>query len=140
MPTGTLVHLGERECAIQRRHQKLVEESPSPAVAPATARRRWARRRSGWRGRPGYVNAGTAEFLLDETGAFHFLEVNARLQVEHPVTEAVTGLDLVEQQLRIAAGEPLGFTQADVRLDGHAIEVRVVAEDARPGSCPRPAA
>ncbi|MBA2448533.1 MAG: acetyl-CoA carboxylase biotin carboxylase subunit, partial [Chloroflexi bacterium] len=125
---GALVHLGERECSVQRRHQKVIEESPSPAVGPelraalgATAVR--AARAAG------YANAGTCEFLLDAKGRFYFIEMNARLQVEHPVTELVTGLDLVRRQLEIAAGRPLGLRQEEVALRGHAIECRVYAED-----------
>jgi 3-methylcrotonyl-CoA carboxylase alpha subunit len=132
---GTLVHLGERECSIQRRHQKLVEESPSPAVSP-TLRATMGDAALRLGEAAGYVGTGTVEFLLDEGGSFFFLEVNARLQVEHPVTEAVTGLDLVEQQLRVAAGEPLAFSQSDIRLDGHAMELRVVAEDVGAGFLP----
>ena len=126
---GHAVHLGERECSIQRRHQKLVEESPSPAV-DADLRARMGEVAVRAAEAVGYTNAGTCEFLLDQDGSFYFLEVNARLQVEHPVTELVTGIDLVHQQLRVAAGEPLGFTQADVRQTGHAIECRIQAEDA----------
>ncbi|HLF79847.1 MAG TPA: acetyl-CoA carboxylase biotin carboxylase subunit [Dehalococcoidia bacterium] len=132
---GNVVHLGERECSIQRRSQKLVEESPSVAVDPALRLRLGAAAVAIAR-QAGYENAGTVEFLLDRTGAFYFIEANARLQVEHPVTELVTGLDLVREQLRIAAGEPLAFRQADVTLRGSAIECRITAEDAEAGFMP----
>jgi len=126
---GRGVHLGERDCSLQRRHQKVLEESPSPAVRTAT-RRRLTEAALALAGEVGYVSAGTCEFLLDDAGEVFFLEMNTRLQVEHPVTELVTGRDLVADQIRIAAGEPLGFSQADVRYNGHAIEVRLYAEDA----------
>jgi acetyl-CoA carboxylase biotin carboxylase subunit len=125
---GNVIHLGERECSIQRRHQKLIEESPSTALDDATRERLTAAAVRLARA-IGYVNAGTCEFLLGPDGSFYFLEVNARLQVEHPVTEWRTGLDLVREQLRVAAGLPLSVTQSQVRFAGHSIEVRVSAED-----------
>jgi acetyl-CoA carboxylase biotin carboxylase subunit len=125
---GGMVHLGERECSIQRRHQKLIEESPSPALTEKMRRRMGSTVIDAAKAVQ-YSNAGTFEFLMDTTGHFYFMEANTRLQVEHPVTEMVTGIDIVKAQIRIAAGERLGFKQGDVTFSGHAIECRINAED-----------
>ena len=125
---GNVVHLGERECSIQRRHQKILEESPSVALVPKL-RRRMAEAALRLSRSVGYQNAGTLEFLLDEEGRFYFMEMNTRIQVEHPVTEMVTGIDLIKEQIKIAAGESLGFRQEDIVHTGHAIECRINAED-----------
>ena len=125
---GNGVHLGERDCSIQRRHQKIIEEAPSPAMDDA-ARDRLRDLAIRAVVAAGYESAGTLEFLLDKDGNFYFIEINCRIQVEHPVTEMLTGIDLIATQIRIAAGEPLGFSQSDVELRGHAIEFRINAED-----------
>jgi acetyl-CoA carboxylase biotin carboxylase subunit len=125
---GIRLHLGERDCTVQRRHQKLIEESPAPRLSPES---RAGLHRAGLLAASAvnYVSAGTVEFLVDPEGNFYFIEMNTRIQVEHPVTEMVTGIDLIREQIRIAAGEALDYRQEDVRLDGHAIECRINAED-----------
>jgi acetyl/propionyl-CoA carboxylase alpha subunit len=136
---GTIVHLFERECSIQRRHQKIIEESPSPSITPAMRSHLGDAAVAAARA-SGYRNAGTVEFLIEgdrDAARFYFLEMNTRLQVEHPVTEAVTGVDLVRAQLTVAAGGPLPWTQADLTQRGHAVECRVYAEDPESGFLPQ---
>ena len=134
---GRIVHLGERECSVQRRLQKVMEESPSPIMTP-DLRRAMGEAAVRLAKEAGYTNAGTVEFLVDARGNFYFLEVNTRLQVEHPVTEMVTGHDLAKLQIRVAAGEPLRFSQQDVKLSGHAVECRLYAEDPENNFFPSP--
>lgn len=125
---GHIVHLGERDCTIQRRHQKLIEETPSPAL-DSKLRKRMGEAAIKCAKAIGYVNAGTVEFLLDEDGSFYFMEMNTRIQVEHPITEAVTGIDLVKEQIRIASGDKIRYKQDEVKFSGSAIECRINAED-----------
>ncbi len=134
---GNVIHLGERDCSIQRRHQKLVEESPSPVVDEKLRKEMGDAAVAAARA-VGYAGAGTVEFLLNGNGKFYFMEMNTRIQVEHPVSEFVTGIDIVRSQIAVASGQKLGFTQKDVRFSGHAIEVRINAEDPERGFMPCP--
>ena len=122
---GNVVHLGERDCSIQRRHQKVLEESPSAAISEEL-RRKMGETAVRAAKAVGYENAGTIEFLLDKHKNFYFMEMNTRIQVEHPVTEAVTGLDLIKEQIRVAAGEPLSVSQEEIKITGHAIELSLI--------------
>ncbi|MCP4093120.1 MAG: acetyl-CoA carboxylase biotin carboxylase subunit [Planctomycetes bacterium] len=134
---GEVVHLGERDCSIQRRHQKLIEESPSPATTPEISKR-MGEAAVAFAKAAGYVNAGTVEFLLDHNGDFYFIELNARIQVEHCVSEIVSGIDLVKWQIQVAAGENLDFKQEDIKIKGHAIEYRINAENPARNFAPAP--
>jgi acetyl-CoA carboxylase biotin carboxylase subunit len=134
---GNTIHLGERECTIQRRYQKLIEESPSPFLNPQQRKKMGAAAVDAALA-VGYVNAGTVEFLVDPEGNFYFMEINSRIQVEHPVTELTTGIDLVKEQIRIAAGEKLGYASQDIQRRGWAIECRINAEDPAKGFFPSP--
>jgi acetyl-CoA carboxylase biotin carboxylase subunit len=134
---GNVVHLGERECSVQRNHQKLIEEAPSSVLTPEQ-RRSMGELAARGAASIGYRNAGTMEFLFDADGSFYFMEMNTRIQVEHPVTEEVTGIDLVKEQILVAAGEPMSFRQEDVTWSGHAIECRINAEDFEHGFRPSP--
>lgn len=134
---GNVVHLGERDCSIQRRHQKLIEEAPSTCVSEEM-RAAMGASAVALAKEVGYENAGTVEFLVDDKGNYYFIEMNTRIQVEHPVTEEITGIDIVRLQLEVASGKPLPFTQEDVKIKGHSIEVRINAEDPEDGFKPRP--
>ena len=134
---GNVVHLGERDCSVQRNHQKMIEESPSPAV-PKELREKMGEAAVRAAKAAHYENAGTIEFLLEKNGSFYFMEMNTRIQVEHPVTECVTGLDLIKEQIKIASGENLSVTQEDIRIQGHAIECRINAENPKMGFRPSP--
>jgi acetyl-CoA carboxylase biotin carboxylase subunit len=134
---GNVIHLGERDCSIQRRHQKLLEEAPSAVLSPEL-RYKMGQAAVNAAKSIDYVGAGTVEFLLDSSGNFYFMEMNTRIQVEHPVTEVITGLDLIAEQIRIAQGEKLKLTQDMVRLNGHAIECRINAEDPKNNFRPNP--